>query len=177
MSTPKLLTKLFTENGYGNKLNSELLPETSNVDLSGVVKSVNGKTPDGNGAVTVDTGVTSVNGSTGAVTLTIPDISTKVNLSGSRGSLAGYETTGAYTATITQNSPDATDATGNVTVNNGSSGTTWTKVVRLQGAYTVTLGSSWAWQGGEAPTISANGVLVLNWINTTGVACFVSRSA
>lgn len=150
MSTPRLLTKLFTDNGLGNKLNSDLLPETETV-----------------------TKVSQLENDSNFITQ-----STAVNPTGSRGALAGYETTGAYTATINSSSPDTSDATGNVTVSDGAAGTTWTKLVRLTDAsYTVTLGSGWAWQGGSAPTISANGVLVLNWINTTGVASFVSREA
>lgn len=144
MSTPRLLTKLFTNNGFGDKLNSSLLPKVSELDND-----------------------------SNFITQ-----SSAVSPTGSRGSLAGYETTGAYTAVIDGSSPDTTDATGNVTVSDGDAGTCWTKVVRLTDAsLTVTLGDAWAWQGGEAPTISANGILVLNWINTTGVASFISREA
>lgn len=140
------------------------------VTYSAPVSSVNGKT----GAVTVDVGVTSVNGQTGAVTVSTTD-SSKIPVSGSRGTLAGYETSGTST-TINATSSDANQTGSAITVSNGSSGTSWTKVVRVTAAVSVSLGSSWVWQGGSAPTIAAGGVLVCCWCGDGGIANFVSPS-
>lgn len=107
----------------------------------------------------------------GDVTLT-----TVVKKSGSRGQLAGYETSGTAT-TINASSPDSNQVGSNVTVANGSAGTAWTKVVRLTAAVTVTLGSAWQWVGGEVPVTSAGGVIVLCWCGDGGVANFVSVNA
>lgn len=97
----------------------------------------------------------------------------KVGISGNRGQLAGYETSGTAT-TINADSPDSNQAGTNVTVANGSANTAWTKVVRLTATVTVTLGSAWQWAGGEAPEISTGGVVVLCWCGDGGVANFVS---
>ena len=103
------------------------------------------------------------------------DISGKVNVTGSRGALAGYETTGTDT-TISAISKDSSVTGSNVTVSNGSANTSWTKIVSLTTAVTVTLGSSWKWQGGSAPTIVAGGILVCCWCGSSGIASFASPS-
>lgn len=103
------------------------------------------------------------------------DISGKLNVTGSRGVLAGYETTGTDT-TISATSKDSSVTGSNVTVSNGSASTSWTKIVSLTAAVTVTLGSSWKWQGGSAPTIAAGGILVCCWCGSSGIASFASPS-
>lgn len=107
--------------------------------------------------------------------------SAKVVKSGSRGTLAGYNTPAstASAVTISQTSNDDTIVTGAVaiTVSNGSASTAWVKNVAIQNASaTVTLNSSWKWVGGSAPTITANSVLVLCWMGTFGLANLVSSS-
>ena len=122
--------------------------------------------------------VTATNGFyvNGSKVATATDISGKINTSGSRGALAGYESVSSG-ATVSQSSADSQTTSSNVTVSNGTSGTSWTKIVLLTSAVTVTLGSSWSWQGGSAPTIVANGILVCCWCGTVGIANFVSPSA
>ena len=156
------------------------------VTYTAPVTSVNGKT----GAVSVDVGVTSFNGSTGAVTYTAPvtsvngqtgavtvstSDSTKIPISGSRGNLAGYESSGTAT-TINASARDSNQTGSNITVSNGSANTSWTKIVRVTAAVSVTLGSSWKWAGGSAPTIKSGGILVCCWCGSGGIANFVSPS-
>lgn len=143
-----------TKDANGNTVIQMPITRVENVE--GAVKTVNGVSPDANGAVTVPTDF--------------------VPLSGARGQLAGYETVGSNT-TINASSPDANQTGSAITVSNGTSGTSWTKIVRLTSAVTVTLGSSWAWMYGEAPTISAGGILVLCWCGGGGIANFVSKTA
>ena len=125
--------------------------------------------------------VTSVNGSTGAITglattaYVQTAVGSKISASGSRGSLAGYETNGTST-TINESASDSNQTGSAITVSNGSSGTSWTKIVRVTAAVSVTLGSSWKWQGGAAPTIVSGGVLVCCWCGSGGIATFVSPS-
>ena len=104
------------------------------------------------------------------------DTSSLVSKSGNRGLLAGYEASGTAT-TINADSPDSNETNSDVTVANGSTGTAWTKVVRITANVTVTLSPAWEWAGREAPTISAGGVLVLCWCGNGGVANFVSLDA
>lgn len=104
------------------------------------------------------------------------DMSGLVSKSGNRGLLAGYETSGTAT-TINADSPDSNEANSDVTVANGSTGTAWTKVVRITSSVTVTLSPAWEWVGREAPTISVGGILVLCWCGNGGVANFVSLDA
>ena len=160
--------KLFVRSVQGKK------PDTAgNVSLvSSDITSILGYTPLQNAPVT------SVNGQTGAVTVSTSD-STKVPLSGNRGTLAGYNAIASSSSavTISNTSNDDTIVTSavKVTVNNGTSGQTWTKTVALQNASaTVTLGSSWKWVGGEVPTVSANSILVLKWSGSFGLANLIA---
>lgn len=122
--------------------------------------------------------------STGKLKIGSTDVASEVNnkiaMSGSRGNLAGYESTQTVTSlTVTNSSRDSMvyNATGTITVNNGSSGQAWIKVVMLQRVpASVTLGSNWGWVGGSAPTLSANGTLVFAWNGIKGVANFLSVS-
>jgi len=99
-----------------------------------------------------------------------------VPTTGSRGTLAGYESTGTAT-TINNSSSDSNVVSSNVTVENGSSGTAWTKIALLTSAVTVTLGSNWAWANGEEPTIVANSILVCTWCDSKGIATLLSPSS
>lgn len=103
-------------------------------------------------------------------------LNTKVNLDGNRGTMRSYETvtTGSV---VSATSADSMTTSSNVTVSNGTSGTSWTKIVKLTSAVTVTLGTSWTWANGEAPTIVANGILVCCWCGSTGIANFLSPTA
>ena len=105
-------------------------------------------------------------------------IDAKIPLSGSRGTLAGYNTpaSSATAVTINGSSNDDTVVTAAVavTISDGSAGQTWTKTVALQNASaTVTLGGSWKWVGGSAPTIKANSILVVKWCGAFGIANLV----
>lgn len=107
--------------------------------------------------------------------------STYIKISGSRGNVGGYENlqSQATALTVSNTTRDGCCITGavKITVNNGSSGQTWTKTIGITNASaTVTLGSSWKWVGDSAPTIAANGVLVVHWCGTFGIANFVSPS-
>ena len=114
---------------------------------------------------------------------TLSDITTNLNqkatskvaITGSRGSLSGYETplVTANALTISQASNDTNMVTGAVAikVSNGSANTSWTKTVSLTNASaTIAIGTAWKWVGGEAPTVSANSILVLHWCSTFGIA-------
>lgn len=125
--------------------------------------------------MTLDTGLILANGT---------DVGTEVNnkipISGSRGSLAGYESTQTVTSlTVSASSRDSMvwNGTGSIFVSNGISGQAWIKVVMLQQAPSaVSLGSNWAWVGGSSPTLSANGTLVFAWNGIKGVANFLAVS-
>lgn len=112
----------------------------------------------------------------------IANTSWAIGKTGNRNALAGYEDLQSQSTALTVNATtqDSCCVTGavQITVSNGSSGTAWTKTVGITNASaTVSLGSSWDWVNGESPTISANGVLVLHWCGTFGVANFVSTTA
>ena len=105
----------------------------------------------------------------------IPDTSTLIPKSGNRGTLAGYSTSATGT-TVNATSGDSLYASANVTVVNGASGQTWTKVVKLS-AGTVTLGTNWAWVGGEAPELKYPCLLVCHWNQDKGIAGIVAGVA
>lgn len=107
--------------------------------------------------------------------------STYIKISGSRGNVAGYENLQSQSSalTVSNTTRDGCCITGavKITVNNGSSGQTWTKTIGITNASaSVTLGSSWKWVGGSQPDIVANCVLVVHWCGTFGIANIVSPS-
>lgn len=145
---------------YAKKSDVTTLPIASSTTLGGVKIGSN---------ITV---------SSGAISLTKTNVTnalgfTPVATSGARGSLAGYETNGTST-TINASAPDSNQTGSAITVANGSSGTSWTKIVRLTSDVSVTLGSSWQWSGGKPPVIVSGGMLVCCWCGSGGIASFVS---
>ena len=94
---------------------------------------------------------------------------------GNRGALAGYSTSATGT-TVNATSGDSLYASANVTVANGATGQTWTKVVKLS-AGTVTLGTNWSWVGGEAPELKYPCLLVCHWNQDKGIAGIVAGVA
>ena len=81
-------------------------------------------------------------------------LNAKINLSGSRGQLAGYETSATLTSlSVTQATQDSIhyNSTAAITCNNGSAGTAWIKVImHAQVPSSVNLGSSLSWVGSSA---------------------------
>lgn len=105
----------------------------------------------------------------------IPDTSMLIPKSGNRGTLAGYSTSATGT-TVNATSGDSLYASTSVTVANGATGQTWTKVVKLS-AGTVTLGTKWAWVGGEVPELMYPCILVCHWNQDKGIAGIVTGVA
>lgn len=106
---------------------------------------------------------------------TIPNESSYLTKSIDRGVLGGYNVpyVTANTLTINQDSNDTNQVTGavQIIVENGTTGTEWTKTVSIVDTGTsISLGDSWLWSGGEAPTVTENSVLALYWCNDTGIA-------
>lgn len=112
--------------------------------------------------------IANVTGLQDALNATIPK-------SGNRGALAGYSTSATGTA-VNATSGDSLYASANVTVANGATGQTWTKVVKLS-AGTVTLGTNWAWVDGEAPELKYPCLLVCHWNQDKGIAGIVAGVA
>lgn len=134
------------------------------------------------GSANVTPGVTGTlaigNGGTGRTDGHAPK---DILMSGNRGTLAGYEGLKSTSAALTVNSStqDSCAVTGavTITVSNGAANQAWTKTIGITNASAkVSLGSSWKWVGGSAPTISANGVLVVHWCGTFGLASFAANS-
>lgn len=110
-----------------------------------------------------------------AINATSATDATKIALSGSRGTLAGYENTSvtASALTVTQTSPDSQQVTAavKITVNNGSANTAWVKKISIKNTgVSIALGSAWSWVGGSQPTVTAPSLLVLSWDNDCGLA-------
>ena len=95
---------------------------------------------------------------------------------GNRGQLAGYEIAGT-TSVISETSIDACQSSGDVTINNGTDGTAWTKIVKVTSEVDVAIGDKWSWVNGEVPTIVAGGILVCTWCGNSGIVSFLSPSA
>ena len=101
-----------------------------------------------------------------------------VKKSGSRGVLGGFQTANVVSSNlvINQDSSDNTRLTNasDITVENGSANTSWTKTVTIANSdTTVTLAESWVWKSDNPPTITDNCVLVCHWCNDIGIATIV----
>ena len=95
--------------------------------------------------------------------------------SGNRGALAGYSTS-ATGHTVNATSGDSLYASANVTVANGATGQTWTKVVKLS-AGTVAFETNWSLVGGEAPELKYPCLLVCHWNQDKGIAGIIAGVA
>lgn len=105
----------------------------------------------------------------------ISDIPNAIPKSGNRGALAGYSSSATGT-TVNATSGDSLYASTRVTVANGATGQTWTKVVKMS-AGTVTLGTNWTWVNGEAPELKYPCLLVCHWNQDKGIAGIVAGVA
>lgn len=119
--------------------------------------------------------IANVTGLQDALNAASTQASNAIPKSGNRGALAGYSTSATGT-TVNATSGDSLYASANVTVANGATGQTWTKVVKLS-AGTVTLGTNWAWVGGEAPELKYPCLLVCHWNQDKGIAGIVAGVA
>ena len=160
--------------------------------LEGETQTVNGNVSF-NGGTTFNGGANFEGGAnfTGGVTVPTPTLETqasnkqytdgKISLTGSRGQLAGYEQCATVTSlTLTDTSADSNyyNSTSAITVNDGTTGMSWTKTVKLaQVPASVNMTGNWTWVGGSAPTMVANGLLVFTWQNNHGLINFLSPSA
>lgn len=92
--------------------------------------------------------------------------------SGNRGAIAGYESS-TEGIVVSDVSEDSQTSSGAITVKQGTSGTTWTKVMYMTSG-SVSLEANWQWSGGSVPTLRFPGVLVCHWNNTGGIASYTA---
>lgn len=102
-------------------------------------------------------------------------INDKISKTGNRGAIAGYSTSTSG-AVVNASAKDSQYTASAVTVKNGSSGQTWTKVVKMS-AGTVTLESNWTWVGGETPELKYPCLLVCHWNQDKGITGIVAGVA
>lgn len=123
--------------------------------------------------------IANVNGLQEAINSASTQASSAIPKSGNRGALNGFEDSTAGT-TVNDMSPDTQHTGSNVTVQNGAANATasWTKIVDMT-AGTVTLGSSWVWSGGKAPTLKYPGILTCHWNggNSKGIAIYTAGAS
>ena len=119
--------------------------------------------------------IANVTGLEDALNAASTQASNAIPKTGNRGALAGYSSSATGT-TVNATSGDSLYASANVTVANGATGQTWTKVVKLS-AGTVTLGTNWSWVGGEAPELKYPCLLVCHWNQDKGIAGIVAGVA
>lgn len=104
------------------------------------------------------------------------ELNAKISKTGNRGTISGYETCGSSN-TINQDSPDSNVTGSDITIQDGSDNTSWTKTIRCTAsAPVVNLGSKWVWSGGSTPTLKQNGILVCAWLGNEGIVSFISKN-
>lgn len=118
---------------------------------------------------------TEVSTLSGKVTNLETTVASKLPRTGTRGQLAGWEETLSTNVTSLNINQDSNDniyasAATTVTVADGATGTAWTKTISFATAPTITLGGSWKWVGGSAPTTASGTILVVHWNNFVGYA-------
>lgn len=116
--------------------------------------------------------IANVTGLQDALNAASTQASNAIPKSGDRGAIAGYETSTAGN-TVSDTSADSQAFSSLITVNNGTKGKAWTKVVYMYNGG-VQLGTSWQWAGGSAPTLKYPGVLVCHWNNDGGIASYTA---
>lgn len=102
-------------------------------------------------------------------------INDKIPKTGNRGATAGYSTS-TNGAVVDASAKDSQYTASAVTVKNGASGQTWTKVVKLS-AGTVTVESNWSWVDGEAPELVYPCILVCHWNQDKGIVGIVKGAS
>ena len=102
-------------------------------------------------------------------------INDKIPKTGNRGALAGYATSTSG-ATVDASAKDSQYTGSAVTVKNGATGQTWTKVVKMS-AGTVTVESNWSWVDGEAPELVFPCVLICHWNQDKGIVGIVKGAS
>nr|DAQ74835.1 MAG TPA: hypothetical protein [Caudoviricetes sp.] len=101
-----------------------------------------------------------------------------IKRTGFRDVLAGYEFPHEESTVIVEKYlADSSTTSGSVSVINGDSSSTWTKVVYMTGGVVNIDGANWKWAGGTAPTLKFPGVLVCHWNKTGGIANYVAGAS
>lgn len=103
-------------------------------------------------------------------------INDKIPKTGNRGALAGYSTSTSGNTVNNSANDSQFCTTGTVTVSNGATGQTWTKIIKMSGG-TVTLGSNWTWVDGETPELTFPCILICHWNEDKGIAGIVKGAS
>ena len=162
--TSTYATKTEVTKGLAGKANASHTHTTAQV--TGLDTALAGKAPKNHTHT-----IANVTGLQEALNSASTQASNAIPKTGNRGALAGYSSSATGT-TVNATSGDSLYASANVTVANGATGQTWTKVVKLS-AGTVTLGTNWSWVGGEAPELKYPCLLVCHWNQDKGIAGIV----
>ena len=106
---------------------------------------------------------------------TLNTSNSKIPKAGNRGAIAGYATSTSG-ATVDASAKDSQYTGSAVTVKNGTTGQTWTKVVKMS-AGTVTVESNWSWVDGEAPELVFPCVLICHWNQDKGIVGIIKGAS
>ena len=169
--TPAQVTGLDTALA-GKASNADLSSLTAEVtkDLQAVNTALEGKANSSH-THTID----NVTGLQDALDATSTQASNAIPKSGNRGAIAGYESSTSGII-VSDTSADSLTSSRAIEVKQGTSGTTWTKVMYMTSG-SVSLGANWKWSGGRAPTLKFPGVLVCHWNNTGGIASYTAGAS
>lgn len=119
--------------------------------------------------------IANVTGLQEAINSASTQASNAIPKSGNRGAIAGYESS-TRGIIVSATSADSLTSSGAISVAQGTSGTTWTKVMYMTSG-SASLGANWKWSGGSAPTLKFPGVLVCHWSDTGGIANYIAGAS
>lgn len=111
-----------------------------------------------------------------AITTAVEAVTTSslgaIPTTGDAGTVTAYETCDT-SATVSQSSAQYSETDEDITVEDGTSGTAWTKIVHCTAdSPSVTLGDNWSWLNGEEPDLTSGGLLVCCWCGSAGIASY-----
>lgn len=144
--------------------------EALETDVTGLDTALAGKAPTSHTHT-----IANVTGLQEAINSASTQASNAIPKSGNRGAIAGYESS-TRGIIVSDTSADSMTSSGAITVKQGTSGTTWTKVMYMTSG-SVSLGANWKWSGGSAPTLKFPGVLVCHWNDTGGIATYTAGAS
>ena len=170
MAYPRILQRIFANNGGGSKIRSDAIPDDVITQTKGDARYL-GKT------ATAQAAINATNDGGG-----ISIANSYQKKYGDRGNVSAYATaevvSGNYTLDEESNENVCVTGAGTITINDGSSGKAWEKTVDIRNAsVAIAFGSAnWGWLGGKVPTPTENCVLSVHWCNGKGIASLLSVS-
>lgn len=106
------------------------------------------------------------------------DVSSYIPNSGDAGSVSTYYTVSEDTTTVNDDSPFLISASDDITIENGTEGKAWVKIIYCgASSQSITVGSNWKWMGNRGMALYSYCVLVCYWLGSKGFIEYINTVA